>query len=65
MLDKFLGGVNLAVHIKGNEQVDYSSLLNYYDERGTLVELDYKENVSVEEAEEIKHHVYNTMKESL
>ena len=65
MLDKFLGGVNLAMHIKGNEQVDYSSLLNYYDERGALIELDYKENVTVEEAEHMKHNVYNTMKEAL
>ena len=53
------------MHIKGNEQVDYSSLLSYYDERGALIELDYKENVTVEEAEHMKHNVYNTMKEAL
>ena len=66
ILDRFLGGVNLAVHIRhGEPSSDISPLLKYYDERGSLLEIDYKEDISGEEIEKIQVKVLQSMKESL
>ena len=47
LLDKYINGVNLALHIKsGQDSSDYESLLKYYGERGSLLELEYKEFLS-------------------
>jgi hypothetical protein len=44
-----LNGINLALHVKGSQSSqDFSSLLNYYSERGTLVEIDFKEKLTAE-----------------
>jgi hypothetical protein len=44
-----VNGVNLALHVRGSQvSEDFSSLLNYYSERGTLVEIDFKDKLSAE-----------------
>lgn len=50
ILDQYLRGINLALHVKAPTGAqDFESLLKYYDERGTLVEVDYKENYTSQE----------------
>lgn len=47
LLDYYLKGVNLAVHLRGGDGVqDFSSLLSYYRDKGSLVEVDYKEKIT-------------------
>ncbi len=44
LLDRYINGVNLAIHVRAeNEQTDDSinNLLNYYDQRGTLLRLPF------------------------
>ena len=63
LLDKYLGGVNLALHVKSNEPVGgYESLLSYYEEKGALLEIDYKEDPSLDECEEIRGKIICSLK---
>lgn len=63
LLDRFLNGVNLALHIKGTGGAqDFSSLLKYYDDRGTLVELDFKDNMTSEELATLQKKIIMSMK---
>ena len=49
LLDRYLRGVNLALHVKSEEPIgDYDSLLKYYDERGALLEIGYKDSLTAE-----------------
>ena len=54
------------MHVKTSEPAGgYESLLNYYDEKGALLEIDYKDEPSIEESEEIRAKVIYSLKESL
>lgn len=65
LLDRYINGVNLAVHIRAeNEQEDDSinNLLNYYDQRGTLVRLPFINNPNAEQLEFITREIVSNIK---
>ena len=53
----------MALHVKSGEPTsDYESLLNYYAERGSLLEIDHKPNLTVEEVSAIQDKVKLALK---
>lgn len=65
LLDRYINGVNLALHIRAeNEQEDDSinSLLNYYDQRGTLLRLPFISNPNSEQLEFITREIVTNIK---
>lgn len=65
LLDRYINGVNLAIHVKAeNEQVDESinSLLNYYDSRGTLLRLPFVAKPNAEQLEFATREIVSNIK---
>ena len=65
LLDRYINGVNLAIHIRAeNEQTDDSinSLLNYYDERGTLLRLPFVANPTADQLEFATREIISNIK---
>ena len=66
LLDRYLNGVNLALHVKSGDSTssDYDSLLKYYSERGSLLELDHNPSPTDEEIGEIQDKIKKALKVS-
>lgn len=67
LLDRYINGVNLAIHLTGeDEQVDESinSLLSYYDQRGTLLRLPFINNLNSEQLEFVTREITSNIKMS-
>jgi adenylate kinase family enzyme len=47
LFDRSVNGVNLVIHAKSGESTsqNFASLLQYYHERGSLIEIEYKDNL--------------------
>lgn len=67
LLDRYINGVNLALHIRDqNEPADESinNLLNYYDQRGTLLRLPFVNNPNADQLEFINREIVSFIKTS-
>lgn len=67
LLDNYVNGVNLALHIRAeNESTDDSinNLLNYYDQRGTLLRIPFLNNPNAEQLEFIQREIISNIKTS-
>lgn len=67
LFDKYLNGVNLALHVRAeNEPVDESinNLLNYYDQRGTLLRVPFLNNPNADQLEFINREIVSHIKTS-
>ncbi len=67
LFDKYLNGVNLALHVRAeNEPVDESinNLLNYYDQRGTLLRVPFLTNPNADQLELINREIVSHIKTS-
>lgn len=63
LLDRFLGGVNLAIHLKGSGEIgDYVPLLNYYEERGSLLEIEHNPEPSPNDIEDTRWSILSSLK---
>jgi hypothetical protein len=65
MFDRYLNGVNLAVHVKdASTSSSLTPLLQYYSDHGSLLEIDYKDNLTAEEVQKIHSTIIFNMKNS-
>jgi adenylate kinase family enzyme len=51
LFDRSVNGVNLVIHAKSGDSAsqNFASLLQYYNERGSLIEIEYKDDLIEEE----------------
>jgi len=63
LLDRYLNGVNLAIHVRGQSSTqEFASLLEYYDVRGTLLEIDHQESLTAQAVEDLQTRIALAMK---
>ena len=65
LLDRYLNGVNLALHLtSGQSSADYDPLLKYYDERGVLLEVENQATWTAQDIERVQERVVRSLKSS-